>query len=191
MHLSWTQTGPWSCADEAGYGKGARFATYSVFPQGIIVDPISGFRILNEWADRRLRSEAIIKSGHPCIGIVDAKGAQLDHESLMNCLKSGKVREFKHLLALAEAYDIPIESFQKTIAEYNKMIQMKHTPGGVGIDEHARVLNLHGNPIPRLFAAGEVCGGIHGASRLGSCALPECLIFGRIAGKEAASLPVR
>lgn len=222
IHLSWPQTGPWSCADEAGYGKGGRFASYSVLPKGVIVDPTSGRRIVDEWADRRICSDAIINCGHPCIGIVDAEGAQMDSESLEYCLKSGKVKEFKHLAELADAYDIPIDSFQKTIAEYNQMIQIKqtdmfgkplgdgaqpvkeapfyairlwpkvhYTSGGVGIDEHARALDLHGKPIPRLFAAGEVCGGIHGASRLGSCALPECLIFGKIAGQEAASLPVR
>ncbi|MFW2367960.1 MAG: FAD-binding protein, partial [Desulforhopalus sp.] len=69
--------------------------------------------------------------------------------------------------------------------------KVHYTPGGVAIDERARVLDLHSNPISGLFAAGEVCGGIHGASRLGSCALPECLIFGRIAGKEAVSESAR
>ncbi|MDW7749156.1 FAD-binding protein [Halomonas sp.] len=43
-------------------------------------------------------------------------------------------------------------------------------------------------PIPGLYAAGEVTGGIHGACRLGSCAITECLVMGRIAGKDAAKL---
>lgn len=67
--------------------------------------------------------------------------------------------------------------------------KVHHTPGGLAIDEHARVFDLYGKPIARLFGAGEVCGGIHGASRLGSCALSECLIFGRIAGQQAARVP--
>jgi succinate dehydrogenase/fumarate reductase flavoprotein subunit len=66
--------------------------------------------------------------------------------------------------------------------------KVHYTPGGVRIDQRARVVDLRGNPIPRLFAAGEVTGGVHGASRLGSCALTECLVFGRIAGREAARL---
>jgi aspartate oxidase len=32
VHLSWIQMGPWARADEAGYGRGARFASYSVYP---------------------------------------------------------------------------------------------------------------------------------------------------------------
>ncbi|MGD9676861.1 MAG: hypothetical protein AB7V16_00655 [Vulcanibacillus sp.] len=40
--------------------------------------------------------------------------------------------------------------------------------------------------MPGLYAAGEVTGGIYGACRLGSCAITECLVMGRIAGREAA-----
>ena len=66
--------------------------------------------------------------------------------------------------------------------------KVHYTPGGVGINSEAQVIDLNGRPIPHLFAAGEVCGGIHGASRLGSCALTECIIFGRIAGQQAAAV---
>ena len=66
--------------------------------------------------------------------------------------------------------------------------KVHYTSGGLGINPNAEVIDIFNRPIPRLFAAGEICGGIHGASRLGSCALPECIVFGRIAGKRAASL---
>jgi len=39
-------------------------------------------------------------------------------------------------------------------------------------------------PIPGLFAAGEITGGTHGASRLGSCSIPDCLVFGMVAGEN-------
>lgn len=60
------------------------------------------------------------------------------------------------------------------------------TLGGLKIDTFARVLNHQHMPISKLFAAGEVTGGIHGASRLGSCAITECLVMGRIAGRNAS-----
>ncbi len=66
--------------------------------------------------------------------------------------------------------------------------KVHYTSGGLGINPNAEVIDIFNRPIPRLFAAGEICGGIHGASRLGSCALPECIVFGRIAGERAASL---
>ena len=59
--------------------------------------------------------------------------------------------------------------------------------GGVVIDTCCRVLRPDGSPIPGLFAAGEVTGGIHGANRIGGNAGTEVLVFGRIAGREAAA----
>ena len=58
--------------------------------------------------------------------------------------------------------------------------------GGVVIDVKCRVLRPDGSPIPGLFAAGEVTGGVHGANRLGGNAGTEVLVFGRIAGNSAA-----
>lgn len=59
--------------------------------------------------------------------------------------------------------------------------------GGLVIDTRCRVLSADGTPIPGLFAAGEVTGGIHGLNRIGGNAGTETLVFGRIAGEEAAS----
>jgi len=42
--------------------------------------------------------------------------------------------------------------------------------------------------IRRLFAAGEVTGGVHGNNRLGGNSLLECVVFGRIAGDRAATV---
>lgn len=48
------------------------------------------------------------------------------------------------------------------------------------------MLKTDGLPIRGLFAAGEVSGGLHGANRLGGNSLAECVVFGRIAGQQAA-----
>jgi len=217
IHLSWIQLGPWGCADETGYGRGASFASYSVYPAGILVDPATGCRIVNEWADRRQRCDAILKADHVCVGLVDAKGAQKASDSLGHCLKRGYVKAFDKLADLASAYEMPTQQLEATVDRYNQCVKggeqdafgkllegaqlldnppfyairlwpkVHYTPGGLGINSEAQVIDLSGRPIPHLFAAGEVCGGIHGASRLGSCALPECIIFGRIAGQRAAN----
>ena len=53
------------------------------------------------------------------------------------------------------------------------------TMGGIKIDENCRTV------IPGLFACGEICGGVHGANRLGGNALTEAIVFGAIAGRSA------
>lgn len=65
--------------------------------------------------------------------------------------------------------------------------KVHHTMGGLMTNTKAQVINQDYEPIAGLYAAGEVTGGTHGAVRLGSCALPDCIVFGRIAGQEAAS----
>lgn len=65
------------------------------------------------------------------------------------------------------------------------------TMGGVTIDNRARVLRQRDGklePIPGLFAAGEITGGIHGSNRLGGSSLLECVVYGRTAGVEVAAL---
>ena len=60
------------------------------------------------------------------------------------------------------------------------------TAGGLRVDARARVIDLWGEPIPRLYAAGECTGGIHGMGRVGGNSTTAAIVFGRIAGGEAA-----
>ena len=64
---------------------------------------------------------------------------------------------------------------------------LHYTMGGVEIDPESRVLDKSGKPIPGLFAAGEVAGGVHGANRLGGSSLLGCVVFGRVSGDSAAA----
>ena len=59
--------------------------------------------------------------------------------------------------------------------------------GGIQINEKAQVIGKDGKPIPGLWAAGEVTGGLHGKNRVGANAIPDALSFGRIAGIGAAT----
>lgn len=58
--------------------------------------------------------------------------------------------------------------------------------GGLVINTKAEVQNKDGKSIQGLYAAGEVTGDIHGTNRLGSDAIADIVVFGRIAGEQAA-----
>lgn len=62
---------------------------------------------------------------------------------------------------------------------------LTNTQGGPEHDEKQRVLDPYGNPIPHLYAVGEL-GSFFGHLYLLGGNLSECVISGRIAGKEAA-----
>jgi succinate dehydrogenase/fumarate reductase flavoprotein subunit len=53
--------------------------------------------------------------------------------------------------------------------------------GGVRINSQCQ------STVPGLYVAGEAAGGLHGANRLSSNALSETIVFGAIAGQQAAS----
>lgn len=64
---------------------------------------------------------------------------------------------------------------------------VSNTQGGLVHDEHQRVLNSFGEPIPRLYVAGEL-GSIFGHLYISGGNYSECMIAGQIAGTEAAEL---
>jgi flavocytochrome c len=218
VHLALIQLGPWASPDERMYGFGPLFASYIAMPYGIMVDPATGKRFVNELADRKIRADAILNLGKPCIGIADSQSVQASGQKIDKCLKRKVVRSFQDLTQLARNFGIPEKTLDETVEEYNANVLQKqdkafekpilegaqpllkapfygirmwpkvhHTMGGIRINTDAQVIDLDGNPIKGLYAAGEVTGGIHGACRLGSCAITDCLVFGRIAGKNAAA----
>ena len=117
---------------------------------------------------------------------------------------------------LAKALGIPADTFAKTMETWNGYVAEKndpdfgrtsfanpldtapfyavkvtagihHTMGGLKIDPETHVINESGEIIPGLFAAGEVTGGVHGGNRLGGNAVADFVVFGRIAGAQAAA----
>ena len=61
-----------------------------------------------------------------------------------------------------------------------------HTMGGLSVNTDTQVLKADDTPIPGLYAAGEVTGGLHGANRLGGNGVADIVVNGRLAGISAA-----
>jgi hypothetical protein len=73
-------------------------------------------------------------------------------------------------------------------------ILTRKTLGGLETDLSSRALGADGQPVPGLYAAGEVAGfgggGMHGYSALEGTFLGGCLFSGRMAGRAAAAAVV-
>eukprot|EP01041_Mallomonas_annulata_P002142 gene2142-4174_t len=80
----------------------------------------------------------------------------------------------------------PVKRFRTDEKLYVAVVTpvLHYTMGGL------RWLRPDGNraAIDGLFAAGEVTGGLHGEDRLAGNSLLDCVVFGRIAGRRAASV---
>jgi flavocytochrome c len=128
----------------------------------------------------------------------------------------GLMKRFDSGDALSKEMGLPPSVLKKTFEDYNAVVRSKKDPfgkkffsgewkyndvfhvaimtpvlhytmGGLEIDPESRVIDTHGKPIPGLFAAGEVAGGVHGANRLGGSSLLGCVVFGRVSGDSAAA----
>lgn len=87
-----------------------------------------------------------------------------------------------------EEAEIPLSDslkdlFKQRIAYHSKPIRISptshHFMGGLVIDNSGRTA------LDRLFAAGEVAGGLHGADRMGGNGLSDALVFGTLAARSA------
>lgn len=215
VQLSHIQLGPWASPDEKGYGVGPQFSEYIVFQYGIIIDPSTGRRFVNELADRKTISDKLLSIGHPCIGIADSTGVKNAGWNIDTGIKRNVIRRFDALRELTDFYEISHKNLQSTLDTFNDNFtegsdkdygkpfiknsatinnppyyamrlwpKVHFTMGGIRIDVNARVIDRDENIIKGLYAAGEVTGGVHGASRLGSCSITDCMVFGRIAGRN-------
>ena len=85
-------------------------------------------------------------------------------------------------------YNVDTYNLEDTLLTVRLMApSTHHTMGGVKVDTDRHVLDAEGNPIPGLYAAGEVTGGIHGGNRLGGNAIVEIFVSGRTAAKAVTA----
>jgi len=99
-------------------------------------------------------------------------------------VKAGKDPEFNKPISKYQGEDVDLT--KPPYYAWRAVPKLHHTMGGARINIHAQVISSKTDgPIPGLFAAGEAVGGSHGASRLGSAAIPDCLVFGRVAAENA------
>lgn len=84
------------------------------------------------------------------------------------------------------------EKLETMVLQFENVgVDIKHEPIEVAPTAHHFMGGLKINPdasssMDNLYGAGEVCGGVHGANRLGGNALADTQVFGKIAGENAS-----
>ena len=193
----------------------AALITEGLRGDGAVLINADGKRFIDEVGTRDVVSAAeIAQPGSYSYLVVDQ--AMLDKSSVIaGYVKRGFVFQGNTYEELAEALGVDAATFAETMNTWNTYVEAKndpdfgrtsfaqplntapyyaikvtagvhHTMGGLVINTDTEVLKADGTAIAGLYAAGEVTGGVHGANRLGGNAVADFVVFGRIAGEEAA-----
>lgn len=189
--------------------------TEAVRGNGAILINRDGKRFVNEIDTRDVVSEATLKQEGKTSFLFFDEGVRESLKAIEKYVDMGLTTEADSIEELANSLDINSDNLKETVEIYNGYVDGKedkdfsradmpsklespkfyaievgpavhHTMGGLKINEQTQVLNEEGQSINGLYAAGEVVGGVHGGNRLGGNALLDLMVFGRIAGTEAA-----
>jgi fumarate reductase flavoprotein subunit len=190
--------------------------TEAVRGNGAILVNRQGARFVNELTTRDAASAAILRQPGGTAFLVFDEAIRRSLKQIEGYYHLELVREGDTPEALARAIGADPGTLAATLNTYNQAQAAKvdaefkranmprpinkpgfiaievrpgihYTMGGVAIDTRTRVLGTNGQPLPGVFAAGEVTGGVHGANRLGGNSISETISFGRIAGREAVA----
>ncbi|MGZ8230558.1 MAG: flavocytochrome c [Burkholderiales bacterium] len=188
--------------------------TEAVRGNGAIVVNREGKRFMNELTTRDAASAAVLKQAGRSAFLIFDETIRRSLSQIEGYFHLELVRSGGSVAELAKVLGVDGDSLVATVDSYNRFQAAKkdsdfgrpdmprplihpgfhaieirpgihYTMGGVAIDTRARVLGQDGRPVPGLFAAGEVTGGVHGGNRLGGNSISETITFGRIAGREA------
>ncbi|WP_147197096.1 flavocytochrome c [Pantoea sp. CCBC3-3-1] len=188
---------------------------------GAILVSQEGNRFFNEMETRDKVSAAIIALPEKSAWVIFDEQVRKNNKAADEYIAKGFVvsapspqelatrlnMNFHTLLATLERYNLFVdkqedEDFGRKTALRHPLNQgpfyairiapgVHHTMGGVTINADTAVLDAQKQVISGAWAAGEVVGGIHGANRIGGNAVADIIIFGTLAGHNAAAHALR
>lgn len=193
-----------------------KMITEAVRGNGAILINRDGKRFVNELDTRDVVSKAELSQKGNSAYLVFDQSVRESLKAIDGYYNKGFLTEGNSPEELATKLNISNKEFKTTIDQYNSFVKnnkdldfnrndlprqlnkppyyavevapaVHHTMGGIAINKNGEVLKNQ-KPIKGLYAAGEVTGGIHGSNRLGGNALIDIVVFGKIAGDNAANL---
>lgn len=183
---------------------------------GAILVSQQGKRFFNEMSTRDKVSAAIIALPEHYAYIVFDEHVRAKNKAADEYIARGLVTSASSPRELADKLGIDYHAFLATLERYNGFVEKQHdedfgrttalrapinegpfhaiqiapgvhhTMGGVTINTETEVLNTENQVIAGAYAAGEVVGGLHGGNRIGGNAVADIIIFGSLAGHQAA-----
>lgn len=187
---------------------------------GIMLDA-NAKRFCNEVGRRDYCTAQMEKGKGPFRLVLNSKSSKEIHWHCKHYTSRGLMKHFASGAEVAKEFGVPVAELKKTFDAYNRDAAagkdeygktifnngpyeindsffvaiitpvVHYCMGGLFVDERSRVLAPSKEPIAGLFAAGEVAGGVHGRNRLGGNSLLDCVVYGRVAGDEAAAFLLR
>jgi flavocytochrome c len=148
-------------------------AVFHVFPETFVTDVIKAM-LATGFASKADTPEELAKD----LG-VDPDGLSQTVRAWNEDIASGGDEQFGRT-------DENAVALEGTLYGYEFHDAVHYFMGGVLINPSAQVVDENGDPIPGLYAAGEVTGGMQGTTRVDGTGLMDGFTFGRIAGKAAA-----
>jgi len=183
---------------------------------GALLLDANGERFCNELGRRDYVSGCMFKSKGPFRLVLNGAASKEIEWHCKHYVGRGLMKHFTHGDGLAEDMGISTDVLRRTFDSYNKIAEAEDDPfgkkffkngpfkvddyfnvaivtpvihytmGGVHVSADSEVLSEDGRPVPGLWATGEVMGGTHGINRLGGSSLLDCVVFGRVSGRNAA-----
>ena len=148
------------------------FAYHNEIEEGVASGRVLKADTLAELADKI--NAFAIKGQYPAVQAANLEATVAAHNSYIDSMKDpdfGKVMA-KTMVKIENGPYYALPQFPS----------VHHTMGGLVINTRTEVVDIYGNVIPGLYAAGEVTGGIHGTNRLGSNADADACGIGYVSG---------
>ena len=174
---------------KAAYSDAKHNLVYIVFPQSVRDTQESVLKNDEDWAyfDELLAEGNCIYSGETLEELaanagIDAEGLLATAEKVNSYIDAGEDADFgRDTTTMAKLEDGPFYAVKT--CPYVML-----TKGGPLMNADAQVLNADNEPIPGLYECGELAGGanIGGSANIGGLANTSTIVWGKIAGENAA-----